>query len=110
MKVAITAQEPTLDSTVEPRLGRCPYFILMDTEKNAVEAIANDGAGSGGGAGIAASQALINRGVKALITGQVGPKAMRVLQEAGIRVYHATSMAVRAALEQWQQGKLTEIS
>lgn len=108
--MAITAQGPNLDSTVEPRFGRCPYFILMDTENNTVEAIANDGVGSGGGAGIAASQALINRGVKAVITGQVGPKAMRVLQEAGIRVYHTTSMTVRAALEQWQQGKLTEIS
>lgn len=109
MLVAVTAQGPELDSAVEPRFGRCPYFVLVDTERNIVEAMANDSARSGGGAGIAASQALINRGAKAVITGQVGPNAMRVLQEAGIKIYYTNSMTVRAALEQWQQGRLTEV-
>lgn len=32
MKVAVTAQDRTLDSLVDPRFGRARYFLLIDTE------------------------------------------------------------------------------
>jgi predicted Fe-Mo cluster-binding NifX family protein len=45
----------------------------------------------GGGAGIQAAQTVANRGVEAVITGQIGPNAVRVLNSAGIAVYVGAS-------------------
>ena len=32
MRIAITATGPTLDAEVDPRFGRCQYFIVVDPE------------------------------------------------------------------------------
>jgi predicted Fe-Mo cluster-binding NifX family protein len=42
MKVCITSQGDTLEASVDPRFGRCQYFIFIDTETDSFEAIANE--------------------------------------------------------------------
>jgi len=32
MKVAITSSGNTLDALIDPRFGRCAYFIIVDTD------------------------------------------------------------------------------
>ena len=39
MKIAISATGPTLDAEVDPRFGRCQYFIIADPETMEFEAI-----------------------------------------------------------------------
>ena len=44
MKIAVSAAGNTLDSLVDPRFGRCAYFIIADVEGNEiknVEAVEN---------------------------------------------------------------------
>ncbi len=38
MKIAITARGIRLDSEVDPRFGRAPYILIVDTETLALEA------------------------------------------------------------------------
>jgi predicted Fe-Mo cluster-binding NifX family protein len=33
MKIAVSAAGNTLDSLVDPRFGRCAYFIIADVEE-----------------------------------------------------------------------------
>lgn len=53
MRVAITSTGNNLQSTIDPRFGRCAYFVIYDTETKATEFIPNpnidvtDGAGGG---------------------------------------------------------------
>ncbi|MEW8959478.1 MAG: NifB/NifX family molybdenum-iron cluster-binding protein [Moorella sp. (in: firmicutes)] len=110
MKVAVTAQGKDGAAAVDPRFGRCQYFVIADLDKNTIEVLANDNVGAGGGAGVATAQTLVNRGVEVVLTGNVGPNALRVLQGAGIKVYSTTASTVQAALEQWQAGKATPVS
>jgi predicted Fe-Mo cluster-binding NifX family protein len=85
MKIAITAEQSQLDSAVDSRFGRCPFFFFTDTENQEWEAVENRGATLSSGAGIGAAQFVVNKGVKAVITGIVGPKATQVLTAAGVR-------------------------
>jgi predicted Fe-Mo cluster-binding NifX family protein len=55
MKIAITSMGAKLEDKVDPRFGRCHYFILFDTETNKFEAIENTGAQGMGGVGIQSS-------------------------------------------------------
>ena len=43
MKIAITSTGPKLEDKVDPRFGRCRYFILFDTDTNKFEAIVKVG-------------------------------------------------------------------
>lgn len=89
MKVAISAIGTTLDCTVHRQFGRCDWFLIIDDSNDTTEALKNQYAALQTGAGIGCAQDLIREGVEAVITGQVGPKAYEVLNEAGVPIYLA---------------------
>jgi predicted Fe-Mo cluster-binding NifX family protein len=49
-------------------------------------------------------------GTEVLITGQLGPKAARVLSKSGIKVYACTSGTVREAIKALEESALKELS
>lgn len=104
MRIAITAKGQTLDHAVDPRFGRCPYFIVVDTETMATEAIENPNTSLGGGAGIQSAQVMAEKNVEAVLTGNCGPNAYRTLDAAGIRVVVDLAGTVRDAVEQFKGG------
>lgn len=107
MKICITAQGATLDSPVEERFGRAPYFIIIDHETGAIDAIENPYADGAGGVGPKAAQILIAHDIKALISGQVGGNAREVLVAAGIAMYtYRTGGSVKDALDQFTKNTL----
>lgn len=106
MKVAICAQGTHLDAPMDLRFGRCPYFVVVDAQTGKWEHITNPGPEAAGGAGIQAAQLMIKLKVEAVITGRLGPKAMGVLQKAGIKVYEGTGGTVRQNLEAYRQNRL----
>ena len=66
MKICVTAQGNNLDSQVDPRFGRCPYFIIVDPQTLEYEALENPNAVVGGGAGIQSGQLVAGKDVKAV--------------------------------------------
>jgi len=75
MKICVSASTNSLEAPVDPRFGRCPYFMIVDSETLQFEAVPNMASGAMSGAGIQAAQTIASRGVKVLITGNVGPNA-----------------------------------
>lgn len=61
MKIAVTAAKPGLSSPVEPRFGRSPYFLLVDSETLEFEAEKNPNVGAASGAGIQSAQLIANK-------------------------------------------------
>jgi predicted Fe-Mo cluster-binding NifX family protein len=41
MRIAVTAAGSTLDATMDPRFGRCAYFVIVETDDMTFEAIEN---------------------------------------------------------------------
>jgi predicted Fe-Mo cluster-binding NifX family protein len=110
MKIAISAMENSLDSQIDPRFGRCQYFLIVDPDTMELETVSNKGAVASGGAGIQAAQIVANKGVGVLITGDIGPNAFQTLSSAGIKVFTGTSGTVKEALEQYKSGSLRQVS
>jgi len=95
---------------MDPRFGRCPFFVVVDLDSMSEISIPNANVNAASGAGIQAAQEVAKQGVSALITGNIGPNAMQTLSAAKINVYqHQGGIAVRAALEAFQRGKLSKI-
>lgn len=105
MKVCITSTGPSLDAEMDPRFGRCQYFIFADPETNEFEAVENPHIGAAGGAGIQSAQLIINRGAEALITGQVGPNAFTTLQAGGVKIITGAAGQIREVLKKYKQGE-----
>lgn len=110
MKIAISSTNGSAAAMVDPRFGRCEAFAMINTETNAIQFIDNAAKTAGGGAGIAAAQQLLDAGVEAVCTGNLGPNAFRVLNEAGIKAYRVSEMPLMDAAKQMKEGKLEEIS
>ncbi len=110
MKVCITSSGPNLDDTVDPRFGRCRYFIILDIESMRFEAFDNAAIGASGGAGIQSAQFVGDKGAIAVLTGNVGPNAYNTLQAAGLKIFTGISgISVRQAVEEFKSGKYKEI-
>ncbi len=104
MKICITAEGDSLDSQVDSRFGRCRYFLIYDTEKNAAEWLLNSNAGFSGGAGTQSAQLMASKGVEVVLTGNIGPNAFKILEAAGIRVVTGLFGKVSEIIEEFRTG------
>jgi predicted Fe-Mo cluster-binding NifX family protein len=103
--IVISVQKPELDSSIDPRFGRAGWFLVVDPLSKSWEAVQNPAAGQSRGAGIAAAQFVVDRGVEAVVSGRFGPNAARALDAAGIRMFvidkdHITASKIVDAFNQ----------
>ena len=113
MKVAISSLGEGLNSQVDVRFGRCPYFVFVEIEEKKIKsskAIKNSGMMQGGGAGITAAQIVGNEGVKAVIGINLGPRAFGVLQQLGIEIYQGIQGTIKENIQQFIEGKLSKLT
>lgn len=107
MRVAISSSGTDLASQMDPRFGRCAYFLIVETEDMSFEAFNNESMSIGGGAGISAAQFVASKGAKAVITGNCGPNAVQTLAAAGLELFVGQSGTVGEAAERFKSGRLS---
>ena len=110
MKIAITAAGPTLEASVDPRFGRCAYFLIVEADTMEFEAVENPSVGLGQGAGIQSAQLLAGKKVRFVLTGHCGPNAHDTLSAASIGVILNCSGTVRETVERFKAGQLSPAS
>ena len=106
MKIAITATEPTLDANLDPRFGRCPYFLIVETDDMSFEAVDNASQDLAQGAGIQSARLIADKGVQHILTGNCGPNAHQALSAAGIGVIVGCAGTARDVIERFKAGQL----
>lgn len=104
MKVLIAALENTLDSPVSKRFGHAPYYLIVDLETMQVNVIDNRNTGDEHDHAIIPQAA--KAGVKAFITGNIGPQAYKLVESLNLQVALARKMSGKEALEKLQRGEL----
>ena len=105
MKVAISATGATLEAEVDPRFGRCQYFVFVDTDTMDYEAVENASAIQSGGAGISSAQMVVGKGVAAVMTGNCGPNAHQVLVAANVKIYTGVNGTLRDVVAAFKSGR-----
>jgi predicted Fe-Mo cluster-binding NifX family protein len=110
MKIIISVNGKNDNAVLDPRFGRCQYFAVCDENGDVSEFVENPGISSAHGAGITAANKIVEIGADVVITGNLGPNALRVLQASNIRGYASSQLSIKEAVEMYKDGKLSEIS
>ena len=111
MKIAIPAQQNSLNIEIDERFGRAKGFVIYDTDNGTHTWVNNtQSVQSTQGAGIQSAKNVIDSGVEILIAGNVGPKAFSLLRAAGVEVYICNMMTVSQAIDEFKAGKLQKAS
>jgi len=111
MKIAISSIDKNIESNVSDVFGRCPYFIIAEIKDNKIEkteAIENKSINQTSGAGISTAQFIAEQNIKVVITGDVGPRALDVLSQLGIKIYSGDGI-IKEVLQEFIDEKLKEI-
>ena len=104
MIVSIPSSGPTVDSQMDDRFGRAPYFAFFDTESGSSRVEANPHAGGSGGVGPMAVQFLVKNNVQVLIAPRLGGNADGALKASSITiVMQNPDVTVEAAYSAWKK-------
>ncbi len=110
MKIIVTACGSEANAKIDERFGRAAYFMLYDQETQTWKSFNNkQNLDTAKGAGIQAAQNVQELDADILITGNVGPKAFRVLEAAGIQIFSARNTTVEKALQDYLGKNLLQL-
>jgi len=110
MKIAVSSCGIFLDSPIDPRFGRCDYFVIVDTIDMSFEVFDNNGEDLTQGAGVQSAQFVVSKRAQAVITGHIGPNAIRALSAVGVEVVLCQTESIKDAIEKYQKGLLESVN
>jgi len=103
VKICVPSTGEGLDSEIDPRFGRCEYFVLVEIKDGKilnVQSEKNVGSEQGSGAGIAAAEQVIKLGANIIIANDVGPKSKDILDQLEIKIIKASGN-IKTALDKY---------
>lgn len=109
MKIVVPAQTGELSSEIDRRLGRAEWLVVVDTETAEVNIQKNTVDRSASIFGIQTAQNIVELGVEAVITANIGPGAFTALSTSGIKIFLCQSGTIEQALALLKAGKLKEV-
>ncbi len=111
MKIAVSSTGKNLSSQVDEIFGRCPYFLIAEIENKkikGVETVENISRNQTGGVGISVAQMIVEKGVRVVITGNIGPRALDVLKQFKVDIFNGSG-SVEENLQKFIEGKLKKL-
>ncbi|MFA6978609.1 MAG: NifB/NifX family molybdenum-iron cluster-binding protein [Ignavibacteriaceae bacterium] len=106
MLLLIGADCNNLESSIAKRFGHAHYFIMFNTETNIFEAFENIDEGHNH----YSLHDFLDKGVEAVIVGNVGPHAFEILNTPKSKVYLARKMSVQEAIDKFVKGEIKQLT
>ncbi len=104
-RVAVTSKGRTIDSDVTS-VNRGPYFLIFEGKPENPRVVENKAIGKGTEAGVAAASLLKSLKINIVITGTLGSKGFRALNDAGIVVHAGCKGTISDAIRKCMRGEL----
>jgi len=86
MKIAIASSGNTLEAILDKSFGRCAYFVIFDTENQAIEFIPNPNKDVEENAGPASVQLIASKSVSKIVSHEFGMKIKPLLDSMKIQM------------------------
>jgi predicted Fe-Mo cluster-binding NifX family protein len=112
MKIAVSSNGESIENEVSDVFGRSPYFIIAEIKEGKIEkteAVKNESTDQNTGAGVSTAQLMAENNANAVITGNVGPKALDILNRFNIEIYSGEGI-VKNILQAFIDKKLKKIN
>ncbi|MBU8849686.1 MAG: NifB/NifX family molybdenum-iron cluster-binding protein [Desulfobacterales bacterium] len=106
MKIGISSTGKDMNSQIDPRFGRCAYFMVIQTDDMSFDVFDNEYKSMGGGAGIQAANFIHSKDVEVVLTGNCGPNAMNVFSECKIDVVTGQAGLIKDVVGKFKKGEL----
>jgi predicted Fe-Mo cluster-binding NifX family protein len=110
MIIAIPVDKNTMNANISTHFGRTEFFLIWNSESEEHLFINNDAMNAQGGAGIKASQVLVDKNVDAIISPRLGKNAYQVIDGADIRIYASEGSSLKDNLDKLNSGKLSPLN
>ncbi len=107
--IALTVGSPSFVAGVESGFGRSAYLLLVDPDTLAWESVENPGRGTRGDPGVRVAQALSDRKVSDVLSGDCGPSAHDAFRAVGIAMHRCEcGTTALQAVQRFSAGELPE--
>jgi predicted Fe-Mo cluster-binding NifX family protein len=108
IRIAISANDSNgIESTVSEHFGRCPYFIIVDVEENAIQSVqAIDNPYYANHAPGHVPEFIYRQGAGVMLTGGMGLRAVGFFEQYGIEVATGAAGTAQQAVQAYLEGKL----
>ncbi len=111
MKIALSSSGKSINSNLSETFGRCPYFLIVEIENKEIkkmEVVENIIRNQTGGVGVSVAQMIVEKGVDVLITKNVGPRALDVLEQFKVDIFNGSGSA-EENIQKFIEGKLKKL-
>ena len=98
MKIAISSTGTNLESEVDPKFGRCAYFLIVDPDDMTFEAYKNETVPPPC-TGIQSAQFVASKGANVIMTGSAGADAINTAKELELDVIVGVGGSIREVIE-----------
>ena len=106
------ADEKNVNASLSEHFGRAPFFAVVDINENGqiadLKMIPNESEHFGGTGH--PPDRILQLTAKAVITYGMGPRALRIFQNAGVAVLRTNRNTVRAVIEGYNKDELEELT
>lgn len=99
-----------MSASINKSFGRTQYFLVYNTETLQKTFLANAAATAQGGAGIQASQFVVDQGTNALLVPMIGKNAADVLKDSGVDLYMTSGCSIQDNIAAFSNGKLESLT
>jgi predicted Fe-Mo cluster-binding NifX family protein len=108
IRIAISANDNNgIESKVSEHFGRCPYFIIVDVEENAIQSVqAIDNPYYANHAPGHVPEFIHRQGAGVMLTGGMGLRAVGFFEQYGIEVATGAAGTAQQAVQAYLEGKL----
>jgi predicted Fe-Mo cluster-binding NifX family protein len=102
-----TLEKNGLNSNISLHFGKTPYFAFLKEKNGEIEDIIfSESGGKHNGGSLTPAEIILDFDANILICGNLGSKAVNMLQQNNVKVFSGASGTVQEVFEQWMHGKL----
>ncbi len=109
MKIGIPVNENNNQAGICSSFGRAPYYLIYSTDTKEYNYLNNPAANAQGGAGVKASQFLVDNNVDAVLTPRCGDNAAEILLAAKVDIYKSNGESITDNIAAFEKNELEKL-